>query len=154
MTPNIRPMAPRDTAAGLVMIAALAAFHDDIAEIDEATLTMMAFGPLPCLKVLVAESAAGLVGYAALMPTAQLHFGKIGLEMHHLFVKPRVRSSGVGRALIGACRAEGLRRGCHYISVGTAPDNLAAGAFYEKRGFERRMMHAPRFRISLNQPLT
>ena len=117
MTPNIRPMAPRDTAAVLDMIAALAAFHDDIAEIDEAPLPMMTFGPLPCLKVLVAESAAGLVGYAALMPTAQLHFGKIGLEMHHLFVIPRVRGSGVGRALIAACRAEGLRRsGAAWIS--------------------------------------
>ena len=154
MNPNIRPMAPRDTAAVLEMIGALAAFHDDIAEIDEATLTMMAFGPVPCLKVLVAEGAAGLIGYAALIPTARLHFGKMGLEMHHLFVKPRVRGTGVGRALIAACRAEGLRRGCHYISVGTAPDNHEAGAFYERRGFERRMMHAPRFRIGLDQPLT
>ena len=106
------------------------------------------------LLAYLAEGAAGLIGYAALIPTARLHFGKIGLEMHHLFVKPRVRGTGVGRALIAACRAEGLRRGCHYISVGTAPDNHEAGAFYERRGFERRMMHAPRFRIGLDQPLT
>lgn len=154
MLPKIRPMAPRDVPAVLDMIAALAAFHEDIAEIDEATLTMMAFGPLPCLKVLVAEGDAGLVGYAALMPTARLHFGKVGLEMHHLFVKPRVRGTGLGRALIDASRAEAVRRGCNYISVGTHPDNRAAGEFYEKRGFERRMMHAPRFRLSVDQPLT
>ena len=154
MTPQIRPMAPRDTGAVLEMIGALAAFHADAADIDEATLTMMAFGPIPCLKVLVAEGEAGLIGYAALMPTARLHFGKVGLEMHHLFVKPRVRGAGVGRALIAACKAEGLRRGCHYISVGTHPDNDAAGAFYEKRGFERHVMTAPRFRIGLDQPLT
>ncbi|WP_299687465.1 GNAT family N-acetyltransferase [uncultured Tateyamaria sp.] len=154
MTPKIRQMAPRDTGAVLEMISALAAFHEDVAQIDEATLTMMTFGPLPCLKVLVAEGEAGLVGYAALMPTARLHFGKFGLEMHHLFVKPRVRGSGVGRALVAACKAEGLRRGCHYISVGAHPDNTAAGAFYEKRGFERHMMTAPRFRMGLDQPLT
>lgn len=154
MTPEIRPMAPRDLPAVLEMIGALAAFHDDVAEIDEATLSMMAFGPVPCLKVLVAEGNAGLVGYAALMPTARLHFGKIGLDMHHLFVKPRARGTGVGRALIAACKADGVRRGFHYMNVGTHPDNRNAGEFYEKRGFERRVVRAPQFRLQLDQPLT
>ena len=154
MTPKIRPMAPRDTTAVLDMIGALAAYHDDAADIDEDTLTMLAFGPMPCLKVLVAEGETGPLGYAALMPTARLHFGKVGLEMHHLFVKHRARGMGVGKALIAACRAEGLRRGFHYMSVGTHPDNSAAERFYEQRGFERRTLNAPRFRISLDQPLT
>ena len=154
MIPKIRPMAPRDIGAVLDMIAALAAFHDDIADIDEPTLTMMAFGPVPCLRVLVAEGAAGLVGYAALIPTAKLQSGKVGVEMHHLFVKPRARGLGVGRALIAAVRADGLRRGFHYMSLGTHPDNVAASAFYERQGFERRVVHAPRFRMDLRQPLT
>lgn len=87
MPPKIRSMAPRDTSAVLDMIAALAAFHRDVPAIDEDTLTMMAFGPMPCLKVLVAEGDAGLLGYAAIMPTVRLHEGQLGLEVHHLFVK-------------------------------------------------------------------
>ncbi len=154
MTPEIRPMAPRDMAGVLEMIGALAAFHDDVAEIDDDTLARMTFGPRPCLTVLVAETDTGLVGYVALMPTARLHFGKIGIDIHHLFVRPQVRGSGVGSALISACRAEGMQRGYHYVTVGTAPDNVKAGVFYEKQGFERHMMNAPRFRISLDQPLT
>ncbi|MEL7092079.1 MAG: GNAT family N-acetyltransferase [Pseudomonadota bacterium] len=150
MPPKIRPMAPRDTGAVLDMIAALAAFHSDVPLIDEDALTMMAFGPMPCLKVLVAEGDAGLVGYAAIMPTVRLHEGQLGLEVHHLFVKARVRGTGVGKALIDACRVEAITRGAQYLTLGTAPDNDAAGTFYQRRGFQRKMMHAPRFRLEVN----
>ena len=149
MTHKIRPMAPRDIPAVLDMIAALAAFHDDVPQITEHTLSIMAFGPLPCLKVLVADGSAGLVGYAALIPTAKLQAGQVGCEVHHLFVKPRVRGTGVGRSLIDACKADALRRGARYLSLGTAPGNNSAGAFYEKRGFERRTDAGPRFRLDM-----
>lgn len=149
MPPKIRPMAPRDTRQVIEMIAALAAFHKDVPAITEDSMTMMAFGPLPCLKVLVADGDAGLVGYAAILPTAKLEQGQMGLEVHHLYVKARVRGTGVGRALIDACRTEAMRRGAQYLSLGTDPANETAGTFYERRGFERRMMHAPRFRLEL-----
>ncbi|MEM6759900.1 MAG: GNAT family N-acetyltransferase [Pseudomonadota bacterium] len=150
MPPKIRTMAPRDLGAVLDMIAALAAFHSDVPDIDEDTLTMMAFGPMPCLKVLVAEGAAGLVGYAAIMPTARLHEGQMGLEVHHLFVKPRARGTGIGKALIDACRVEAMRRGANYLSLGTDPENDAAGAFYLRHGFQRKVMHVPRFRLEVS----
>ena len=152
MTHTIRPMAPRDIPAVLDMIAALAAFHDDVPEIDENRLALMAFGPLPCLRVLVAQGPAGLNGYAALIPTAQLQAGQMGCEVHHLFVRSRVRGTGVGRALIDACKAEAVRRGARYLSIGTARDNIQAGAFYERRGFQRRSDAGPRFRLDVMSP--
>jgi ribosomal protein S18 acetylase RimI-like enzyme len=153
-----RPIRPHDLPEVMHMIVALAQFHGDTAKTDVDQLARDVCGPHTWFTVIVAEGGAGdLKGYAALIPLGQLQFGQRGMDMHHLFVRPEARQMGVGAALIDACALHCQTQGCVVMTVGTHPDNDAAAAFYESRGFMRRSPSGPRFSISLdhhNQPPT
>lgn len=126
------------------MIRALAAHHDDVAEVDPAQLARDILGPARWFTTFVAADPS-LVGYVSLIPMGQLQFGRRGYDMHHLFVHVSARGDGWGRALVDAACAHARAVGCSFVTVGTAPDNDAAGAFYEHLGFARRVASGPRF---------
>lgn len=154
MTLTIRLLEHRDLDAVVQMIDDLAEHHGDVPVTDPATLARDALGPAPWVHVLVAETTARLIGYAALLPLAQMQIGVRGMDMHHLFVRPEGRGSGVGRAFIDASKEHARMLNCSFLTVGTHPDNRAAAAFYVAAGFIRRPMNGPRFSMRLDQPLT
>lgn len=143
--PTIRSARPDDLPALLRMVHALAAHHGDSPAVTEADLRRDLFATQPWMRVLVADTPAGLVGYAALLPLAQMHTGLRGMELHHLFVTPDDRSDGIGGLLIEAAVVQARRLGCSYMTVGTHPDNTAAQAFYTRRGFAPRAVTGARF---------
>ena len=132
------------------MVRALAAHHGDTPLATPDSLARDALGPSPWLRLLVAEGKRGLLGYAALCPLAQLQFGVRGMDMHHLFVAPEARGTGIGRALIDASLALARAEDCRYMVVGTHPDNSAAAAVYRAAGFEDLPPPGPRFRMKLS----
>lgn len=142
---RIRAAEPADTAAILRMAGRLAAHHGDDCGLTAEHLARDVFAADPLISLLVAEAASGLIGYAGLFGIAQFHFGRRGLELHHLFVKAEGRGQGVGQALIRASLSAARAQGCSYVMVGTDPDNLAAQAFYTSLGFDRRPSFPPRF---------
>lgn len=144
MPPTIRPATIDDAPALLAMIHTLAAHHSDTALIDAGSLARDVFCTPPWVPVHIAH-APDPVGYVACLPRAQLAMGLRGLEMHHLFVAPEHRATGLGRALVRAAAIHAQTRGCDYLSVSTHPDNSAAQAFYTALGFERQNAHPPRF---------
>ncbi|MEM8653814.1 MAG: GNAT family N-acetyltransferase [Pseudomonadota bacterium] len=146
---TIRKMTGVDVPQVIKMIAGLAACHDDQPDIDAERLARDALGPHPWATVLVADGGSQLLGYAALLPMAQLQFGVRGMDMHHLFVCRDARGNGVGTALVRACRSEAEAQNCAYMTVGTHPDNHKAGRFYERAGFLRRSGSGPRFSTRL-----
>ena len=77
-TLTIRPFRAPDLPAVLEMIKALAAHHGDAATVTPDRLARDALGEAPWLRLLVAEQAGRLIGYAALCPLAQLQFGVRG----------------------------------------------------------------------------
>ncbi|MEO0402299.1 MAG: GNAT family N-acetyltransferase [Pseudomonadota bacterium] len=159
MTPQTRLIQNPDLPQLHQMICALAAHHDDIPDVSPTRLKQYVSGPNPWFTVIVAHGGdANLLGYAALLPRGQLQFGRRGMDMHHLFVRPLARGKGVGRALTDAARAHSTDIGCAFLSVGTHPDNIRAGRFYEKQGFARRAGSGPgsgpRFSLRLDQPPT
>ena len=99
--------------------------------------------------LLVATIGEQVVAYASLMPVGQLQFGVRGMDMHHLFVDKKHRGVGVGRALINASLELSKQLSCKHMTVGTHPDNTAAGEVYLAAGFER-LPNAPRFRIGID----
>lgn len=129
----------------LPMIHALAAHHGDPPACTAETLSRDAFGPGPWVTILIAPDT----GYAALTRKVQLQWGVRGIDMHHLFVTPETRGTGVGSALLTATRDHARALGCAYVTVGTHPDNGAAQAFYAARGFVRIGDAPPRFRLRL-----
>lgn len=146
---TIRKMAKGDVPEVVTMISALATCHDDQPNIDAERLVRDALGTHPWATVLVADGGSQLVGYAALLPMAQLQFGARGMDMHHLFVCRDARGNGVGAALVRGCQAEARDRECSFMTVGTHPDNHKAGRFYEREGFLRRTGTGPRFSMRL-----
>jgi len=155
MTPTIRPVTDADLPQLHQMICALAAHHGDTPNVNPNQLRKDFIGPSRWYRVLVADAGpAGLVGYAALLPLGQLQSSSKGMDLHHLFVRPSVRGTGVGRALIDASNALCRALGCSLMTVGTHPDNHAAAQFYETRGFVPRHPSGPRFAMALDQPPT
>ncbi|WP_299729917.1 GNAT family N-acetyltransferase [uncultured Tateyamaria sp.] len=151
---TIEKITAADVPQVVTMISALAAHHDDVPDIDAARLMRDALGPNPWVHVLVARGGSQAIGYAALMPMAQLAFGVRGMDMHHLFVHRDARGHGVGAALVRACQDTARALDCSFITVGTHPDNHVAGRFYERCGFLRRSTSGPRFGMRLDQPPT
>jgi GNAT superfamily N-acetyltransferase len=61
---------------------------------------------------------------------------RIGI-MHDLFVVPDARGSGIGEALIDACRAECQKHGAAKLGWQTARDNVPAQRLYDRVGATR-----------------
>ncbi|WP_420011083.1 N-acetyltransferase family protein [Tateyamaria sp.] len=147
---KIRPLIPADLNDLQRMINGLAAHHGDVALPLGPEMLENLVSVTPWFTVLVAEVPDGKVtGYAAMLPTGQLQFGRLGIDIHHLFVEPEARGSGTGRALVQACIRHAKAQGCTYVSVGTHPDNRIVHRFYETHGFARRTGQGPRFGINL-----
>ena len=143
-----RPATAKDLPDVVAMAHALAAFHGEQATLTREAVARDALAAPPWITVLVAERNNDLLGYAALCPLVQVQYGLRGMDMHHLFVQPDERGTGVGRALIDASIQAAAAMGCYYLAVGTHPDNDPAQAFYEGAGFERTET-GPRFRLRL-----
>ena len=97
------------------------------------------------LRVLVAEANKVMIGYTALLPVVQLQFGRIGCDIHHLYVCPEWRGQSVGRALIRAAWDQAESSGCEVLTVGAESRNTSAQAFYQANGFALRPPTGPRY---------
>lgn len=151
---TIRKFADGDLPDVLEMIHGLAACHGDRSPLTLDALRRDVCGAHPWLTVLVADGGSRRLGYAALLPKAQLQFGTRGMEIHHLFVCRAAQGNGLGAGLVQACVAEARAHGCSFLSVGTHPDNHKAARFYAQIGFLRRSGSGPRFTMQLNHPPT
>ncbi|MGJ8545949.1 MAG: GNAT family N-acetyltransferase [Sulfitobacter sp.] len=140
---------PADLPAVQPLIHALAAFHGDTPSVTLDQLHRDTQTPRPWITLLLAHEGNTLLGYAALTPLAQLHYGLRGMDMHHLFVSQNARGKGAGRCLIDASLAHARQNACHYLTVGTHPDNAAAAALYRAAGFDPLPPPGPRFRMKL-----
>jgi GNAT superfamily N-acetyltransferase len=88
--------------------------------------------------LLVAERGGRAVGYAVLTAgegAATWELGDRVAEIETLTVLPDERGSGVGAALMEACRRWALERGAGAIAVGLVHTNVDARRFYEREGF-------------------
>ncbi len=152
----IRSAKPHDLPELKEMIALLAAHHGDAAPITADDLERDLFGPMPWIRVLVADGGAEqvqqkcdavlqpelrpkenrLIGYAILVPLYRAQEGKRGMDLHHLFVRNGHRGNGIGEALVARAREQARNAGCDYLSVAAATGNVRAHRFYEHMDFK------------------
>lgn len=133
---TIRTAKIRDLPALHDMITALVAEHGDKTASTLQQLERDLFGSVPWIHALVAEAAGELIGYAILCPLYRAAEGARGMELHHLFVRPAHRNTGIGHHLVEKARDHARRSGCAFLSVSAATGNFKAHKFYEHLSFK------------------
>jgi ribosomal protein S18 acetylase RimI-like enzyme len=92
------------------------------------------FAARPRFRVLLAEEAGQVLGYALFYPSYDSEHAARGMYLQDLFVRPAARGRGIGRALMvavaRACEADG---GC-YLFWNAHEENHAGRAFYQRLG--------------------
>lgn len=129
----------RDDAAGLIALARdlAVALADPPPVLTPALLEETALGADPWCRVLVAERAGRLVGYAATCRRFEPHIGKKSLWLADLHVDAGERRHGTGRRLMAAVAGEAVAEGCDLLLWDLWTRNESARAFYAALGAER-----------------
>ena len=116
MTLSIRKAEARDASLVFHFIRELAEYERLAHEVDatEADIAKALFGPSPRVFADIAEWEGEPAGFALWFYNFSTFRGRHGIYLEDLFVKPELRSKGIGRALLRhlarRCMAEGLAR--------------------------------------------
>lgn len=92
------------------------------------------FGARPLFSCLVAETPAGLGGYAAYCDLFNSDYMAQGFWLCDLFVEPALRSAGMGRVLLAALARIAVDEARVSIWWGVHRSNLRAVEFYDRIG--------------------
>jgi ribosomal protein S18 acetylase RimI-like enzyme len=96
------------------------------------------FGPAPLLRLLVAESGAGLTGYCLSLFMFSTWRGARGLHVIDLYVRPPARRTQLGERLLIETARQGWREGARFIRLEVEQGNAAAERFYRRLGFHEK----------------
>jgi ribosomal protein S18 acetylase RimI-like enzyme len=139
-TLTIRAATPRDVPDVLQLIKDLAEYERDPGAVDatEASLHAAMFErgagpgqPRGC-EVLMGEVDGVVQGFAMFFHNFSSWRGKPGLYLEDLFVRPACRGVGLGDALLRACAAIAVERGCPRMEWIVLNWNTPAIGFYER----------------------
>jgi GNAT superfamily N-acetyltransferase len=136
MTISIRPATRQDIPLILDFIRALAAFErePDAVQATEADLEREGFGPNPIFFCLIAESSGQPAGFALSFYNFSTWTGRRGIHLEDLFVHPRFRGQGVGKALFQAVARAAVEQGCGRFQWDVLDWNTPAIDFYKSMG--------------------
>jgi GNAT superfamily N-acetyltransferase len=135
----LRPAQPGDVPSIVQLIRELAEYERDpaAAVATEADLLRDGFGAAPryyCLMALWEEEVAG---FALYFHNYSTWLGRRGLYLEDLFVRPRFRGHGIGKALLVELARTAVREGCGRFQWQVLDWNEPALQFYEKLGARR-----------------
>ena len=88
----------------------------------------------PRFELLVAELDGKVVGYALFFTTYSTFLARPSLYLEDLYVRPEVRSRGIGRAFLVRLAATAVERGCGRFEWTVLDWNVRAQAFYRSLG--------------------
>jgi GNAT superfamily N-acetyltransferase len=133
---QLRDATPDDVPVILRFIRELADYerlaHEVVA--TEATLRKTLFGERPFAEVVLAENAGDLVGFALFFHNYSTFLSAPGLYLEDLYVQPRARGRGIGRALLRHLAGLACERGCGRFEWSVLDWNEPAIRFYERLG--------------------
>jgi GNAT superfamily N-acetyltransferase len=116
MTLSIRKAEPSDASLIFRFIRELAEYERLAHEVDatESDIAKALFGPNPRVFADIAEWEGEPAGFALWFYNFSTFRGRHGIYLEDLFVRPELRSKGIGRALLRhlarRCVVEGLAR--------------------------------------------
>jgi len=133
---SIRAATPADIPAILDLIRALATYEraPNAVKTTEADLLRDGFGEQPCFECLIAEEHGQATGFALYFYNYSTWRGRPGIHLEDLFVLPRFRGQGIGKALLARVAARAAERGCPRLQWNVLAWNQTAIDFYEGLG--------------------
>jgi GNAT superfamily N-acetyltransferase len=136
MNTRIRPAIAADLPLIASLIRELAEYErlSQAVRFDEAELERNLFGENPAAEVLIGELGGETQGFALFFPNFSTFEGKPGIYLEDLFVRPKARGKGLGKALIEAVAAFAVQRGCARFEWAVLDWNAPSIRFYESPG--------------------
>jgi GNAT superfamily N-acetyltransferase len=138
---SIRAATPADIPAILDLIRALATYEREpnAVKTTEADLLRDGFGAQPCFECLIAEDGEGAehgqpAGFALYFYNYSTWRGRSGIHLEDLFVLPRFRGRGIGKALLARVAARAAEQGCPRLQWDVLAWNQTAIDFYQGLG--------------------
>lgn len=133
---QLRPARRQDVPLILGFIRELAEYeklsHQVVA--DEAQLAANLFGARPYAEVLIGEVDGEPAGFALFFHNFSTFLGKPGIYLEDLYVRPAVRGSGLGKALLVELARLAVSRGCGRLEWAVLDWNEPAIGFYQRLG--------------------
>ena len=126
----------RDVPLILRLIKDLAEYErmsNDVVATEEGLRTTL-FGARPAAEVLIAYAGGEPAGFALFFHNYSTFLGKPGLYLEDLFVVPKFRGRGYGKALLARLAAVALERNCGRFEWSVLDWNAPAIGFYKKLG--------------------
>ncbi len=133
---TIRPATPADVPLILEFIRELAEYERDpqAAVATAADLLRDGFGAEPKFRVGIAEWSGEPAGFAFYFWNYSTWQGRPGLYLEDLFVRPRFRGNGIGKALLVHLARVALKNNCGRLVWQVLDWNTLAIEFYESLG--------------------
>jgi GNAT superfamily N-acetyltransferase len=133
---TIRPAVESDVPVILELIHGLAEYERAPEQVvcDEARLRESLFGEKPDAEVLLACAGRAAAGFAVFFHNYSTWWGRRGLYLEDLFVRPEMRGQGIGKALLRALAQVAKDRGCARMEWSVLDWNQPAIDFYRSLG--------------------
>lgn len=134
---TIRPIRLEDneTMAAIIRstLVEFGANHPGTVYFDPTTDTLFQLFQAPGSAYWIAEDGEGILGGGGIFPTRGLP--PETCELVKLYLLPRARGMGIGRALIEKCHQQALANGFSGIYLETMPELTTAISVYENQGY-------------------
>jgi len=132
----IRSARPGDVPAIVGLIRELADYENalDEVQVTEAGLAQTLFGPEPAVFAHVAELDGQVAGFALWFVNYSTWTGQPGMYLEDLYVRPGLRRSGLGRALLAELARICVDRGYGRLDWAVLEWNAPALSFYQSLG--------------------
>lgn len=133
---EIRFATEKDVQAIFSLIKELAEFEKLSHQIktDEAELKQTLFGDDKFVEILIAEFDGQIVGQALFFKNFSTFLGKPGIYLEDLYVKPEMRSKGIGKKLLYKIISIAKERNYGRVEWSVLDWNESAIDFYKKIG--------------------
>ncbi len=135
---GVRPAVAGDAALLVEMMRELAEFEHllEIFQTTEQRLDDALFGPRAVAAALIGEVDGQAAGYAVFFTTFSTFVAQPGIWLEDVYVRPALRGSGVGTALLSAVAARVLELGEGRLEFSALDWNERALRFYDGLGAE------------------
>jgi GNAT superfamily N-acetyltransferase len=133
---EIRPATVDDVPLVLRFIRELAEYEHlaDQVVATEDVLRETLFGVEPRAEVVFAMMDGSAAGFALFFHDYSTFLGRLGLYLEDLYVRPELRSRGIGSALLAHLAHLAIERGCGRLEWSVLDWNEPALAFYRSIG--------------------